>query len=72
MINTIKEFIFNGMMTLKSLLTFEWINFKNWKEWTSLRNVILHDYYVYGNRYDIWVFWRRNMVCDVFRYLLFL
>ena len=37
MINTIKEFIFNGLMTLKSLLTFEWINFKNWKEWTSLR-----------------------------------
>ena len=37
MINTIKEFIFNGMVTLKSLLTFEWINFKNWKEWTSLR-----------------------------------
>ena len=37
MINTIKEFIFNGMVTLKSLLTLEWINFKNWKEWTSLR-----------------------------------
>ena len=37
MINTIKEFIFNGMMTLKSLLTLEWMNFKNWKEWTSLR-----------------------------------
>ena len=37
MINTIKEFIFNGMVTLKSLLTLEWTNFKNWKEWTSLR-----------------------------------
>jgi len=37
MINTIKEFIFNGMVTLKSLLTLEWMNFKNWKEWTSLR-----------------------------------
>ena len=37
MINTIKEFIFNGLVTLKSLITFEWINFKNWKEWTSLR-----------------------------------
>ena len=37
MIDTIKDFILNGMMTLKSLLTFEWINFKNWKEWTSLR-----------------------------------
>ena len=35
MINTIKEFIFNGLVTLKSLITFEWINFKNWKEWTS-------------------------------------
>ena len=31
MINTIKEFIFNGLVTLKSLITFEWINFKNWK-----------------------------------------
>ena len=37
MINTIKDFISNGIMTLKSLLTFEWINFKNWKAWTSLR-----------------------------------
>ena len=37
MIDTIKDFILNGMMTLKSLLTFEWINFKNWKAWTSLR-----------------------------------
>ena len=37
MIDTIKDFISNGMMTLKSLLTFEWINFKNWKAWTSLR-----------------------------------
>ena len=36
MINTIKDFILNGMMTLKSLLTLEWMNFKNWKEWTSL------------------------------------
>ena len=37
MIDTIKDFILNGMITLKSLLTFEWINFKNWKAWTSLR-----------------------------------
>ena len=37
MIDTIKNFISNGIMTLRSLLTFEWINFKNWKEWTSLR-----------------------------------
>ena len=37
MIDTIKDFISNGIMTLKSLLTFEWINFKNWKAWTSLR-----------------------------------
>ena len=41
MINTIKEFIFNGMMTLKSLLTLEWMNFKNWKEWSSLRMLYL-------------------------------
>ena len=37
MIDTIKDFISNGIMTLKSLLTLEWMNFKNWKEWTSLR-----------------------------------
>ena len=37
MIDTIKDFISNGIMTLRSLLTFEWINFKNWKAWTSLR-----------------------------------
>jgi len=37
MIDTIKNFISNGIMTLRSLLTFEWINFKNWKAWTSLR-----------------------------------
>ena len=28
MIDTIKDFILNGMMTLKSLLTLEWMNFK--------------------------------------------
>ena len=37
MINTVKEFILNGLMTLKSLLKLEWMNFKNWKAWTSLR-----------------------------------
>ena len=37
MINMIKDFILNGMMTLRSLLKLEWMNFKNWKEWTSLR-----------------------------------
>ena len=37
MINTIKEFILNGLMTLRSLLKLEWMNFKNWKAWTSLR-----------------------------------
>ena len=37
MINTIKDFILNGLMTAKALLTLEWLNFKNWKNWTSLR-----------------------------------
>ena len=31
MINTIKEFILNGLMTLRSLLKLEWMNFKNWE-----------------------------------------
>ena len=37
MINMIKDFVLNGMMTLKSLLKLEWMNFRNWKAWTSLR-----------------------------------
>ena len=35
--NKIKELISNGWTTLKSLLKLEWINFKNWRSWTSLR-----------------------------------
>ena len=37
MLDTIKNFITNGWSTLKGLLKLEWINFKNWKGWTSLR-----------------------------------
>ena len=37
MLDTIKNAIINGWGTLKSLLTLEWLNFKNWKKWTSLR-----------------------------------
>ena len=37
MINMIKDFILNGLTTVKGLLKLEWINFKNWKGWTSLR-----------------------------------
>ena len=37
MINMIKDFILNGLMTVKGLLKLEWMNFKNWKGWTSLR-----------------------------------
>ena len=33
----IKDFILNGLTTTKGLLKLEWINFKNWKGWTSLR-----------------------------------
>ena len=41
MINMIKNFIMNGWATLKSLLKLEWLNFKNWKEWSSLRMLYL-------------------------------
>ena len=34
MLDMIKNFIMNGWMTLKSLLKLEWLNFKNWKEWS--------------------------------------
>ena len=37
MLDTIKNFMTNGWETLKSLLKLEWLNFKNWKKWTSLR-----------------------------------
>ena len=33
----IKDFILNGLTTVKGLLKLEWMNFKNWKGWTSLR-----------------------------------
>ena len=35
----IKNFILNGVNTVKGLMKLEWINFKNWKGWTSLRMV---------------------------------
>ncbi len=41
MSKTIKNFIKNGVSTLKGLLNLEWLNFKNWKEWTSLRGLYL-------------------------------
>ena len=37
----IKDFILNGLTTVKGLLKLEWINFKNWKGWTSLRMLYL-------------------------------
>ena len=37
MLDMIKNFIMNGWTTLKGLLKLEWLNFKNWKKWTSLR-----------------------------------
>ena len=33
----IKNTIMDGWGTLKGLLKLEWLNFKNWKKWTSLR-----------------------------------
>ena len=50
MINMIKDFILNGMMTLRSLLKLEWMNFKNWKAWTSLRMLyfIITMYMIFG------------------------
>ena len=41
MLDMIKNFIMNGWATLKSLLKLEWLNFKNWKEWSSLRMLYL-------------------------------
>ena len=35
--NKVKELVNNGWTTLKGLLKLEWINFKNWRGWTSLR-----------------------------------
>jgi hypothetical protein len=41
MSKTIKNFIKNGVSTTKGLLKLEWLNFKNWKGWTSLRALYL-------------------------------
>ena len=41
MLDTIKNLFTNGISTLKGLLKLEWINFKNWKGWTSLRTLYL-------------------------------
>ena len=41
MSETIKNFIKNGVSTVKGLLKLEWLNFKNWKGWTSLRALYL-------------------------------
>jgi hypothetical protein len=40
-LDTIKNFVTNGISTLKGLLKLEWLNFKNWKGWTSLRALYL-------------------------------
>lgn len=50
MLDMIKNFIMNGWATLKSLLKLEWLNFKNWKEWSSLRMLylIITAYMVFG------------------------
>ena len=41
MIDTIKKFVSEGWKTLKGTLKLEWLNFKNWKGWTSLRALYL-------------------------------
>jgi hypothetical protein len=41
MLDTIKNFFTNGIATLTGLLKLEWLNFKNWKGWTSLRALYL-------------------------------
>ena len=41
MIETIKTFFLEGWTTLKGTLKLEWLNFKNWKAWTSLRALYL-------------------------------
>jgi len=41
MIDMIKNFVTNGLTTLMGLLKLEWLNFKNWKGWTSLRMLYL-------------------------------
>ena len=65
MINTIKNFILNGVNTVKGLLKLEWINFKNWKGWTSLRMVyfLLIIYMVCGM---IFGFFGGNLWCILY------
>ena len=41
MLETIGNFVTNGISTLKGLLKLEWLNFKNWKGWTALRALYL-------------------------------
>ena len=41
MIETIKTFFLEGWTTLKGTLKLEWLNFKNWRAWTSLRTAYL-------------------------------
>ena len=41
MLEKIGNLVTNGISTLKGLLKLEWLNFKNWKGWTSLRALYL-------------------------------
>lgn len=41
MINKIKEIILNGWASIKAVLLLEWLNFKNWKNFTSIRAAYL-------------------------------
>ena len=41
MVDLIKQFFVNGWNTLVAILTFKWLNFKNWKDWTGLRALYL-------------------------------
>jgi len=41
MVDLIKQFFVNGWNTLVAILTFKWLNFKNWKSWTGLRALYL-------------------------------
>ena len=65
MINMIKNFILNGVNTIKGLLKLEWINFKNWKGWTSLRMVyfLLVIYMVCGMIFN---FFGGNLWCTLY------
>ena len=61
----IKNFVLNGVNTIKGLLKLEWINFKNWKGWTSLRMVyfLLIIYMVCGM---IFGFFSGNLWCALY------